>query len=71
MICRRKQAQVVVLYHFVQNVDVLRTYDVKDDDLVTLFISADGIVDRDLTRLLLLVAESHEKLVFDTFGGIT
>lgn len=62
---------MVILYHFVQNVDVLRTYDVKDDDLVTLFISADGIVDRDLTRLLLLVAESHEKLVFDTFGGVS
>ena len=62
---------MVILYHFVQNVDVLRTYDVQNDNFVALFISADGVVDRDLTRFFLLVAESHEKLVFDTFGGIS
>ena len=46
---------MVVLYHFVQNVDVLRTYDVQNDNFVALFISADGVVDRDLTRFFLLV----------------
>ena len=66
----RKLFQIIIMYHGIKNGWSIGTDDIHQTDLVSFLVCADGFKQGYFAGVLSVLAEKHQKFVFDTSGCI-